>query len=66
MVQWFAISAAWVGENDLAFEQLATAVHVPGTLSYGNLKLLPFWDPLRGDSRFEAVVAALAPKQPTE
>jgi TolB-like protein/predicted Ser/Thr protein kinase/Flp pilus assembly protein TadD len=62
MIQWFAVSAAWVGEKDLAFEQLATAAHIPGMLSYGNLKLLPFWDPLRGDPRFEEIVADLAPK----
>jgi tetratricopeptide (TPR) repeat protein len=62
MIQWFAISAAWVGEKELAFEQLATAAHVPGPLSYGNLKLLPFWDPLRGDPRFEKIVASLAPQ----
>jgi hypothetical protein len=23
---------------------------------------MPFWDPLRGDSRFEKIVASLAPK----
>ena len=63
MIQWFAISAAWVGEKDLALEQLATVVRVPGTLNYGNLKLLPFWDPLRGDPRFENIVADLAPKK---
>src|SRR5437763_2810516 len=62
MIQWFAVSAAWVGEKELAFEQLATAAHVPGALTYGNLKLLPFWDPLRGDPRFEEIVASLAPK----
>jgi hypothetical protein len=62
MIQWFAVSAAWVGEKDLAFEQLATAAHIPGMLSYGNLKLEPFWDPLRGDPRFEKIVASLAPK----
>jgi serine/threonine-protein kinase len=62
MIQWFAISAAWVGEKELAFEQLATAAHVPGALSYGNLKLLPFWDPLRDDPRFEKIVNSLAPK----
>jgi len=28
------------------------------------LKLLPFWDPLRGDPRFEQIVASLAPKKP--
>jgi hypothetical protein len=26
------------------------------------LKLLPWWDPLRGDPRFEKIVASLAPK----
>jgi hypothetical protein len=31
-------------------------------LSYGALKLLPVWDPLRGDPRFEKIVASLAPK----
>ena len=63
MIQWYAISAAWVGEKDLALEQLAMAVQVPGVLSYGLLKLLPFWDPLRGDPRFEKIVASLAPNE---
>jgi hypothetical protein len=31
-------------------------------LSYGALKLFPVWDPLRGDPRFEKIVASLAPK----
>ena len=25
---------------------------------------MPFWDPLRGDLRFEKIVASLAPKEP--
>jgi hypothetical protein len=62
MVQYFAIIAAWVGEKDLACEQLAVATRLPGYLSYGQLKLLPFWDPLRSDPRFEEIVASLAPK----
>jgi hypothetical protein len=33
-------------------------------VSYGRLKLLPYWDPLRGDPRFEQIVASLAPKEP--
>jgi hypothetical protein len=32
-------------------------------LSYGVLKLHPFWDPLRGDPRFEKTLASLAPKE---
>jgi serine/threonine-protein kinase len=62
VIEYLAIIAAWVGEKDLAFEQLETAVRMPNTLSYGQLKLLPYWDPLRGDPRFEKIVADLAPK----
>jgi hypothetical protein len=47
-------------------QQLETGLRAPAasqTLSYGALKLLPFWDPLRGDPRFEKIVASLAPKE---
>ena len=63
LVRYFAVIAAWVGEKDLACEQLAIAVRPPSNVRYGELKLLPFWDPLRGDPRFEKIVASLAPKQ---
>jgi hypothetical protein len=64
MIEFFAIIAAWVGEKDLACEQLGVATRLPGCqLSYGQLKLHPFWDPLRGDQRFEKIVASLAPKE---
>ena len=63
MIEFFAISAAWVGEKDLACDKLAAALRLPGTLSYGQLKLLPYWDPLRGYPRFEKIVADLAPKE---
>jgi len=33
-----------------------------GIVTHGQLKLLPFWDPLRGDPRFEKIVNSLAPK----
>src|SRR5437773_1599977 len=62
MIEYYAMIAAWVGEKDLACEQLAKVVQMPGTISYGQLKLLPFWDPLRGDPRFDKIVASLAPK----
>jgi serine/threonine-protein kinase len=55
-VKYLAMIAAWVGNKDLAYEQLAIAVRIPSGLSYGQLKLLPFWDPLRGDPRFEKIV----------
>jgi hypothetical protein len=62
MIKYLAMIAAWTGDKDLACEQLAIAVRPPSTISYGQLKLLPCWDPLRGDSRFEKIVASLAPK----
>jgi len=62
MIEYFAQIAAWVGEKDLACEQLAIAARLPGYLSYGELKLLPYWDPLRGDPCFEKIVDSLAPK----
>jgi hypothetical protein len=62
MIAYLAMIAAWVGDKDLACEQLARSLRYPSPLSYGELKLLPFWDPLRGDPRFEKIVASLAPK----
>src|SRR2546429_7726401 len=56
MVKYLAVIAAWVGDKDLACEQLASVIRRPRGLSYGDLKLLPFWDPLRGDPRFEKLV----------
>ncbi|HEY4638771.1 MAG TPA: hypothetical protein VIG87_02540, partial [Candidatus Udaeobacter sp.] len=61
MVKYLAMIAAWAGEKDLACEQLAIAAREPGDLSYGQLKLMPFWDPLRRDPRFENILASLAP-----
>jgi serine/threonine protein kinase/tetratricopeptide (TPR) repeat protein len=63
MITYLAMIAGWVGEKDLACEQLAIAIRPPSTVSYGQLKLLPFWDPLRKDPRFEKIVASLAPKE---
>jgi TolB-like protein/Flp pilus assembly protein TadD/predicted Ser/Thr protein kinase len=57
-----AIVAAWVGDKDLACQQLTEAIRYPTAPSYGHLKLMPFWDPLRGDPCFENIVASLAPK----
>jgi len=62
MIKYLAVIAAWVGDNDLACEELATAIRFPNSPSYGQLKLLPFWDPLRSDPRFQKIVASVAPK----
>jgi TolB-like protein/Tfp pilus assembly protein PilF len=66
VLQYFAITAAWAGDKELALQQLEAGLHAPDAsqmLSYGALKLLPFWDPLRGDPRFEKIVTSLAPKE---
>jgi TolB-like protein/class 3 adenylate cyclase/Tfp pilus assembly protein PilF len=66
VLQYFAITAAWAGDKELALQQLEAGLRAPDAsqmLSYGALKLLPFWDPLRGDPRFEKIVASLAPKE---
>jgi len=63
MIKYFAVIATWVGDKGLACEQLAVAISHPSSLSYGQLKLLPFWDRVRGDPRFEQIVASLAPKE---
>ena len=62
LVRNLSLIYAWTGEKDLALEQLAVATNIPGYLSYGELRLHPYWDPLRGDPRFEKIVASLAPK----
>jgi TolB-like protein len=65
MIVNFALIAAWVGEKDLACEQLAAAVRYPGSgqfLTYGDLKLMSVWDPLRREPCFEKIVASIAPK----
>ena len=62
LVQYLALIYAWTGEKDLAFEQMSVATKLPGYLSYGELRLHPYWDSLRGDPRFEKIVASLAPQ----
>jgi TolB-like protein len=53
---------ALTGEKDLAVEQLDIVSKLPCGPSYGELRLDLEWDSLRGDPRFEKIVASLAPK----
>ncbi len=66
VLEYFAITAAWAGDKELALQQLEAGLRAPVAslmLSYGALKLFPVWDPLRGDPRFEKIVESLAPKE---
>jgi TolB-like protein/class 3 adenylate cyclase len=62
VLEFLAVIYAWIGEKDLACQQLVFVTRFPTSSSYGELKLHPFWDPLRGDPRFEKIVASLVPK----
>jgi serine/threonine protein kinase/tetratricopeptide (TPR) repeat protein len=63
LVQNLAWIYAWTGESDLALEQLEVVAKIEGGPTYGELRLSPVWDSLRGDPRFEKIVASLAPKE---
>ena len=51
------------GEKHLALQQLDIVSKIPFGPSYGQLRLDPEWDLLRGDPCFEQIVASLAPKK---
>src|SRR5207237_5980345 len=48
VIEFLAVIYAWTGEKELACEQLAAVTRLPTSPTYGELKLHPFWDPLRG------------------
>jgi hypothetical protein len=56
-----AITYAWAGEMDLAIKQLEELLPLFSPLSYGQLRLHPWWDSLRGDPRFEKIVEVKKP-----
>jgi tetratricopeptide (TPR) repeat protein len=66
LMQYLAVIYTWTGEKDLALDQLAAGARIPSSVTYGDLALHPFWDSLRGDPRFEKIVASLAPPAPTK
>ncbi len=61
VLYFYAVICAWTGEYDLAIEQLKTLAKIPAGVFYGDMRLNPYWDSLRGDPRFEKIVTELAP-----
>jgi hypothetical protein len=61
-----AITCALAGDRKGATEQLSNAVQRPGGLNYGQLRLHPYFDGLRGNPDFERLVNALAPDNKKE
>jgi hypothetical protein len=64
LLQLAKIYAA-LGERDLAIQQLSACAERSSFTDYGDLKLSPYWDALRGDPRFEKIAASVAPRQGT-
>ena len=52
------------GDLDSAIAALPHLLEVPAGLNPADLRNDPIWDPLRGDPRFQKLVASLAPKTP--
>jgi tetratricopeptide (TPR) repeat protein len=58
LVANLALVYAWTGERDRALEQLEIVATIPNGPTYGDLRFNPCWDSLRGDKRFDKIVAA--------
>src|SRR5207249_96971 len=48
ILYFYAVICAWTGERDLAIEQLETLAKIPAGVCYGDIRLDPNWDILRG------------------
>ena len=48
-----ALIYAWTGEKELALNQIAAVLQGPGPITYGQLRLHPWWDAIREDPRFD-------------
>ena len=68
VLQYFAITAAWAGDKELALQQLEAGLRAARRIGDAELRCLkttPLMGPRsRGDPRFEKIVTSLAPKQP--
>ena len=58
LVENLALVYAWTGERDRALEQLEIVATIPTGPTFGDLRFNPCWDSLRGDKRFDKIVAA--------
>ena len=56
LIKNLAVVYAWTGQREAALNELKSVLQIPGPFSYGELRLHPYWDPLRGDPRFDQLV----------
>ncbi len=57
-----ALVYCWLGQREEALQQLEELAKISNGVTYGDLRFGPQWDSLRGDPRFEKIVASLKPK----
>ena len=62
LIEYLSLIYSWTGQKDRAIAELKRAATMPSPVNYGDLRLHPFWDELRGDPSFEQIVASMAPK----
>ncbi len=56
LVQILAQIYVLVGEPEAAVDQIEFLLSIPGELSVGMLRVHPYWDPLRDNPRFQALL----------
>ena len=61
-ITYLGVIYATCGDKEAALQKLKTSAELPIGVTYGELKQSPDRDSLRGDPRFEQIVASLAPK----
>jgi len=61
-----AMIYAWIGERDKAIEQLMAIAKLAHSPTAGELRLNPWWDPLREDPRFAQVLVEAAKPVPLD
>jgi serine/threonine protein kinase/tetratricopeptide (TPR) repeat protein len=55
-----AVAYLWVGDRDAAMQLLQQFAKLPNGPTAGDLKLNPVWDEIRGDPRFDKIIADAA------
>ncbi len=60
LIKNLAVVYAWTGQREAALNELKSLLQIPGPLTHGELRLHPYYDPLRGDPRFDQLVAESA------
>src|SRR5262249_34494578 len=56
LIKNLAVVYAWTGQREAALSELKSLLQIPAPFTYGELRLHPYWDPLRGDRRFDQLV----------